>query len=54
MALNTYGHVFDELEGTEPVPAEQLIREARATLVRPAHHTVGSKENKNSRLSGAF
>jgi hypothetical protein len=48
MALNTYGHVFDELEGAEPASAEELIRAARATLVRPPHRSVGSQANKNS------
>ena len=47
MALNTYGHVFDELEGTEPASAEELIREPCATLVRPAHRSVGSRANEN-------
>lgn len=47
MALNTYGHVFDELEGTEPASAEELIRKARATRVRPQRPDVGLKENKN-------
>ena len=41
MTLDTYGHVFDELEDAEPVTAEELIRaaragdETRATQVRP-------------------
>jgi len=48
MALNTYGHVFDELEDAEPASAEQMIRDARATLVRPPHQNVGSQANKNS------
>ena len=26
MTLDTYGHVFDELEDAEPVTAEDLIR----------------------------
>ncbi len=30
MTLDTYGHVFDELEDAEPVTAEELIRAARA------------------------
>jgi integrase len=47
MALNTYGHVFDELEGTEPASAEELIRKARATQVRPQHLDVSSDANKN-------
>jgi hypothetical protein len=42
MALNTYGHVFDELEGAEKQPAEELIREARATLVRSQLEGVAS------------
>ena len=48
MALNTYGHVFDELEDTEPASAEELIRATRATLVRPSRQNVGSQANKNS------
>ena len=48
MALNTYGHVFDELEDAEPASAEVLIHEARATLVRPSRQSVGSHANKNS------
>jgi integrase len=30
MALATYGHVIEELEGADPRPAEDVIREARA------------------------
>jgi hypothetical protein len=30
MTLDTYGHVFDELEDAEPVTAEELIRQARS------------------------
>ena len=48
MALNTYGHVFDELEGAETASAEELIREARATLVRPGRQGVGSQVIENS------
>jgi len=48
MALNTYGHVFDELDGTDPILAEQMIREDRATLVRLPRQNVDSQENKNS------
>jgi len=48
MALNTYGHVFDELEDAEPASAEELIRGARATLVRPPRQDVGSQANENS------
>jgi integrase len=32
MALATYGHVIEELEGAERQPAEEVIREARAKL----------------------
>ena len=31
MTLDTYGHVFDELEDVEPVTSEEPIRAARAT-----------------------
>jgi hypothetical protein len=48
MALNTYGHVFDELEDAEPASAEELIRVARSILVRPPRQSVGSQANKNS------
>jgi hypothetical protein len=34
MALDTYGHVFDELDGAERMSAEQAIRKARKR-VRP-------------------
>lgn len=47
MALNMYGHVFDELDA-DPASAEELIRAARATLVRPPRQDVGSQANKNS------
>jgi integrase len=33
MTLNTYGHVFDELQGTERLSAEEQIRSARAEHV---------------------
>ena len=48
MTLNTYGHVFDELEGAAPAAAEELIREARATLVRPQLKSVGPQVNESS------
>jgi len=32
----------------EPASAEQLIRDARATLVRPSYQNVGSQANENS------
>ena len=47
MMLDTYGHVFDELDGAEPISAEAMIRKARATQVRPRRRSVGSKANKN-------
>jgi hypothetical protein len=53
MTLDTYGHVFDELEDAEPVTAEDLIREARAsdenraTQVRPQRRSVSSSANTN-------
>ena len=48
MAVNTYGDVFDELEDAEPASAEEMIRDARATLVRPPRQDVGSQANENS------
>ena len=53
MTLDTYGHVFDELEDAEPVTAEELIRKARAGVeygvsqVRPEESAVSSQANKN-------
>jgi hypothetical protein len=56
MALDTYGHVFDELDGSERISAEQTIRkacaEARATLVRPASDRVARKKNETRRIAG--
>jgi integrase len=52
MTLDTYGHVFDELEDAEPVTAEELIRKARATnetratQVRPPGPSVSQTANK--------
>jgi len=54
MALDTYGHVFDELEGTGRISAEQAIREARADLVRTAPASVASENNKAPRIAGPF
>jgi hypothetical protein len=34
-------------DGYEPASAEELIREARATLVRPSRQSVGSQANEN-------
>jgi integrase len=53
LTLDTYGHVFDELEDAEPVTAEELIRQARATNdsrvshVRPQSRNVSKTANKN-------
>ena len=33
MSLDTYGHVFDELEGADRLSAEEQIRRARAKYV---------------------
>jgi hypothetical protein len=57
MALDTDGHVFDELDGAELISSEQAIRkaraEARATLVRPARDRVASEKiGRNKRVSG--
>ncbi len=52
MALDAYGHVFDELEGTERISAEDAIREARADLVRTAPVSVVSENNKARNLRG--
>jgi hypothetical protein len=56
MALDTYGHVFDELEGVERIAAEEAIRkaraEARATLVRPAPDHVAPKKNESPPVAG--
>jgi integrase len=56
MALDTYGHVFDELDGAQRISAEQAIRKARAkaraTLVRPARQRVASRKNETPRIAG--
>jgi integrase len=56
MALDTYGHVFNELDGAERISAEQTIRkaraEARATLVRPTPDHVARKKDETPRLAG--
>jgi integrase len=54
VALDTYGHVFDELDGTERISAEEAIREARADLGRTAPVSVVSKTNKALRSAGPF
>jgi hypothetical protein len=43
MALDTYGHVIEELEGAPRRSAEALIREARGTLVRTTFATGGAE-----------
>src|SRR5262245_2566340 len=56
MALDTYGHVFDELDGAERISAEQAIRkaraEARATLVRTAPNRVAPKKDETRQVAG--
>lgn len=56
MTLDTYGHVFDELDGAERISAERAIRKARAgaraTLVRPAPNRVARKKNETPRVAG--
>ena len=49
MTLDTYGHVIEELDSTERVPAEEAVRRARerargnpATPVQPAMDPIGS------------
>ena len=42
MALATYGHVIEELEGAEKLPAEEVIRRARDEFVR----TTFARERK--------
>ncbi len=59
MALDTYGHVFDELDGGKLRPAEELIRKARAKVIReagapsvhPRNAAVASKKNKTPRFA---
>src|SRR5581483_9675919 len=59
MALDTYGHVFDEFDGGEQLRAEDAIREARATLygaagaplVHPQNPDVDSGKNETLRFA---
>jgi hypothetical protein len=59
VALNTYGHVFDELDGAEQRSAEDMIRKARrkvgretrATSVRPRAEAVASSKNETARFA---
>jgi hypothetical protein len=61
MTLDTYRHVFEELEDAEPVTSEELVRDARdqpssaALRVRPRDGSVSQTETKNQKtpLSGA-
>lgn len=54
MALDTYGHVFDELDGAGRIAPEEAIREARADLVRTAPARVVSEKNKTPRFAGSL
>jgi integrase len=59
MALDTYGHVFDELDGDKRRPAEEVIRKARAKVIReagapsvhPRQDDVAPEENETPRLA---
>ena len=59
MALDTYGHVFDELDGDKQRPAEEAIRKARAKVIReagapsvhPREKAVASSKNKTPRFA---
>ena len=45
MTLDTYGHVIEELAGTERRPAEVVIREAREVVAAKApraRHDIGA------------
>ena len=54
MALDTYGHVFDELDGAGRIVPEEAIREARADPVRTAPARVVSEKNKTPRFAGSL
>jgi hypothetical protein len=53
MTLNTYGHVFDELQGTERVSAEEQIRRARAqhvsVLCPPQAETEATQKDEKAK-----
>ncbi|MDQ2984066.1 MAG: site-specific integrase [Actinomycetota bacterium] len=51
MALATYGHVIEELEGAEKLPAEEVIRRAREELVRTTFARERKRPSTNSRES---
>jgi integrase len=48
MALATYGHVIEELEGAEKLPAEEVIRRARDELVRTKFAREGKRRSTNN------
>jgi hypothetical protein len=62
MALDTYGHVFDALDGDKRRPAEKVIRKARAKVIRKSRCTLGAplrgrcclRRERNSAICGAF
>jgi hypothetical protein len=60
MTLDTYGHVFDELEDAETGTAEELIRKARTknrprlSRVRPGSQGVSQTANKNPAERGSW
>jgi hypothetical protein len=49
MALATYGHVIEELEGSERQPAEDVIRAARARRVPSVFPQRGASQGLRSR-----
>ena len=55
MALNTYGHVIEELEGAGTVSAEGAIRKARAKFVRTtfARRPEGRRRRTKKTLENA-
>jgi hypothetical protein len=58
MALDTYGHVFDDLGGAKPISAEQAIRKARAearvTLVASYAESRSPEEKPDTADCGDF
>ena len=52
MALNTYGHVIEELAGTERRLAEDVIREARDELVPLTYPQRPRRAKSTTRDSG--
>jgi hypothetical protein len=43
MTLDTYGHVIEELAGTERRPAEDVIREARDAVASGTRASLPSR-----------